>query len=527
MTGHAFPRMTYYRGATDKKGQYFGPYPSGWAVKQTIHILQKVFKLRTCADNVFSNRSRPCLQHQIGRCTAPCVGMVSAEQYGTDIAHAGRFLRGKEKDVVRELEATMHAHALTFAYEQAAVVRNQISALSQVMSTQSMDNQGDIDTDIIAVVQLGEYSLVNLAMVRGGRHLGDRPFRPSKTIKSATALDLPEVLEAFVSQHYDAGQIPALLLTNVVLDEETKATLEAMLSQRAGYAVRITHRTQLQRKSWIEQATNNAQRVLVQQISEQGTVTDRLRELTEVLGIPYESLNDIRIECFDVSHTAGEATQSSCVVFEQSNMQSKSYRRFNIAGITGGDDYAAMKQTLQRHYGKLAEAISEAERAIEKQGEVKLVEETMPRLPEVVLVDGGKGQVEMARQVFADLDLDTHVIVGVAKGEGRKVGLETLIFADGRAPLELPPDSPALMLIAMIRDEAHRFAITGMRAKRAKARVGSALDDIEGIGPKRRKALLTRFGGVRGVSNASVEDIAQVDGVSVDLAKRIYAAMHG
>jgi excinuclease ABC subunit C len=522
-TGHDFPRMVYYRGVVDKKGQYFGPYPSGWAVKETIGVLQKVFRLRSCTDSIFNHRTRPCLQHQIGRCSAPCVGLNDAAGYALDVNNAAKFLRGKAQDVLDEMQARMHAHAEVLAFEKAASVRNQIAALSKMQHQQGMDNQGDQDVDIIAVVKVGELVVLNLAMVRGGRHLGDRPYRPSH----ADGADLAQVLEAFISQHYDGVAIPTVIVVNVALEADDKNTLESVLSVKAERKVTLLVKPQGTRRLWLEQAQRNAEMAAGRFIAEQGTTIDRLQQLAEVLGLDGGSsepnalhgadnddpaqrtgLYSLRIECFDISHTAGEATQASCVVFDQINIQPKQYKRFNITGITGGDDYAAMQQVLQRHYGRLAAAQD-------------------ARLPDVVLVDGGAGQVAMAKGVFEALGLDTHLLVGVAKGEGRKVGLETLVFADGREPMELPHDSPALMLVAMIRDEAHRFAITGMRAKRAKARQASSLDEVEGIGPKRRKALLSRFGGLRGVLEASAEDLATVEGISDDFARKLYAQLHG
>ena len=515
-TNHAFPRMAYYRGAVDKKAQYFGPYPSAWAVKETIGVLQKVFRLRSCTDSVFNHRTRPCLQHQIGRCSAPCVGLNDEVGYQLDVNHAAKFLNGKAQAVLDEMQVRMHAHAEILEFEKAATVRNQISALSKMQHQQGMDNQGDQDVDIIAVVKVGELLVLNLAMVRGGRHLGDRPYRPGH----AEGADHAEVLAAFMSQHYEGIAIPSVIIANVALPLEDKVTLEAVLTVRAGRKVSLLQKPQGARRLWLEQAERNAEMAAGRFIAEQGTTIDRLQQLAEVLGLDGErgaddedpskrtGLYSLRIECFDISHTGGEATQASCVVFDQINIQPKQYKRFNITGITGGDDYAAMQQVLQRHYGRLAAAED-------------------ARLPDVVLVDGGKGQVAMAKGVFETLGLDTHLIVGVAKGEGRKVGLETLIFADGREPLELPHDSSALMLVALIRDEAHRFAITGMRAKRAKTRQASSLDDVEGVGPKRRKALLSRFGGMRGVLEASAEDLATVEGVSDGFARKLYAQLHG
>jgi excinuclease ABC subunit C len=502
----AFPRIAYYRGAVEKKHRYFGPYPSSWAVKDTILLLQKVFKLRTCEDTVFANRSRPCLLYQIKRCSAPCVGHVSPEQYALDTANAERFLQGQTHEIVSELEQKMLAHAERLEFEQAAELRNQIAALSKIMHQQSMETGGkhaDVDVDILAVKVQGGKACVNLAMVRGGRHLGDRPYFPVH-VENATDT---EVLEAFIAQHYIATPAPLTLVCSEPVDK----ALMAALSEQAGGKISAIHQPQGQRRSWLDMAQTNAALQLARLLAEEGSQQARTRALAEALGLAQDCLEALRIECFDISHTAGEATQASCVVFREHKMQNSEYRRYNIDGITPGDDYAAMRQVLTRRYTPLAEAARNGEAT----------------LPDLVLVDGGKGQVAMAREVFAELGLDLGLIAGVEKGEGRKVGLEELVFADGREKVYLGRDSAALMLIAQIRDEAHRFAITGMRAQRAKVRVGgSRLEDIAGVGPKRRASLLQRFGGVRGIAAASVEDIAKVEGISKDLAEAIYRALH-
>jgi excinuclease ABC subunit C len=500
LTDHAFPRVAYFRGATDKKAQYFGPYPSAWAVKETIGVVQKVFRLRNCQDTVFRNRSRPCLQHQIGRCTAPCVGFITQENYAQDVDRAARFLRGKSQQVMEEVQTRMMALADELRFEEAAVLRNQIGALSKVLHQQSMESIDDTDVDIIAVTLSGGRACVNLAMVRGGRHLGDKPLFPSHLDESVTAAD---VLEAFIIQHYVDQPIPAVIVANTEVDEE----IESSLSAQAGRTVRMLKQPQGVRRQWLLQADKNAQFALGRLLAERGTAQERTRALTDALGLALEELDELRIECFDISHTMGEATQASCVVYQHHAMQPKEFRRFNITGITGGDDYAAMRQVLTRRYEKLLEA----ENAV---------------WPDVVLIDGGAGQLAIAREVFDQLQVDDVMLVGVAKGEGRKVGLETLVFTDGRAPLELGRDSAALMLVAQIRDEAHRFAITGMRAKRAKARNTSRLEDIEGIGPTKRKRLLARFGGLRALAAASVDDIATVEGISRPLAETIYRSLH-
>ena len=520
----AFSRMAYYRGATEKKHHYFGPYPSAWAVKETMLLLQKVFRLRNCEDTVFNNRTRPCLLYQIKRCSAPCVGHISAENYAQDVANAERFLRGQTQEIVTELERKMQHHAGLLEFELAAELRNQISALSKIMHQQSMELGGknaDVDADILAVKLHGGKACVNLAMVRGGRHLGDRPYFPShvQDASELAALQTDEaaseaaksvesmVLEAFIAQHYLDVPVPATLICSAPVDK----LLIRALSAQSGVKLAAIHQPREQRRIWLDMAQKNADLQLARLLAEEGSQQSRTRALAEALDMPLDKLDTLRIECFDISHTAGESTQASCVVFEAHKMQNAQYRRYNIDDITPGDDYAAMRQVLLRRYTKLAEAARHNE----------------ARLPDLVLVDGGKGQVSMARQVFEELGLDLGLIAGVEKGEGRKVGLEELVFADGREKVQLGSDSAALMLIAQIRDEAHRFAITGMRARRAKVRMGgSKLEDIAGIGPKKRASLLQRFGGIRGVASASAQDLATVEGISRELADEIYRALH-
>ncbi|WP_298211473.1 excinuclease ABC subunit UvrC [Acidovorax sp.] len=538
--GQVFPRMAYYRGAVDKKHRYFGPYPSAWAVKETIQLLQKVFRLRTCEDTVFANRTRPCLLFQIKRCTGPCVDMISPEAYAADVSHAEALLRGETQELLQALEARMMAHSDKLEFEQAADVRNQIQALSRVLHQQSIETVDDKDVDILAVRVLGGRACVNLAMVRGGRHLGDRPYFPVH-VEDAAAVFQPEdsgegaaaparpieaqVLEAFIAQHYIGVPVPPLLVTSVPVD---KALLDA-LTEQSGLRVNAIHQPREQRRAWLDMAQKNADLQLARLLAEEGSQQARTRALAEALDLPPEDLDQLTIECFDISHTAGESTQASCVVFHHHKMQSSEYRRYKIEGITGGDDYAAMRQVLTRRYSKVVEAqreeggidytkSPEAQAAARPKGQA--------RLPDLVLIDGGKGQVGVAREVFTALGLDLTRIVGVEKGEGRKVGLEELVFADGREKVYLGKDSAALMLVAQIRDEAHRFAITGMRAARAKVRVGGGqLEEIAGVGPKKRARLLQRFGGVRGVAAASVEDLATVDGISRELAEEIYRAL--
>jgi excinuclease ABC subunit C len=466
------------------------------------------------------------------------------------------------------------AHAEKLEFEQAAELRNQMAALSKVLHQQSVETASDKDVDILAVQVQGGKACVNLAMVRGGRHLGDRAYFPSHVEDAAAVQDFDDaadavpaqpmevqVLEAFVAQHYIGVPAPAALITS----HPVHPALVEALSQHAGVRIAAVHNPRGQRRLWLEMAEKNAQLQLARLLAEEGSQQARTRALVEALDLEPDHLDTFRIECFDISHTAGEATQASCVVFHHHQMQNREYRRYNIDDITPGDDYAAMRQVLTRRYAKLAQAgrdTPEATPAEEPPQEPMpealpeppasagegaapqgAVEEGTPpavpkreklggggsaqRLPDLVLVDGGRGQVSMAREVFAELGLDLSVIVGVEKGEGRKVGLEELVFADGREKVYLGRESAALMLVAQIRDEAHRFAITGMRARRARVRVGgSQLEDIPGIGAKKRARLLQRFGGVRGVAAASVDDIAKVEGISRELAEEIYRALH-
>lgn len=496
------PRVVYYRGAVDKRHDYFGPYPSVWAVREAIQLLQKVFRLRTCEDTVFNNRTRPCLLYQIKRCSGPCVGQISVADYQRDVDSAMRLLRGETQEVMSSIEKRMMAHADKLEFEQAAELRNQMSALSKVLHQQAVDTVGDQDVDILAVKVQGGKACVNLAMVRGGRHLGDRPYFPVHVDDAEPV----EVLEAFLSQHYLDVPVPPALITSHAVDKDL---IQALIDQ-TGVRIAAVHQPREQRRVWLDMAQQNADIQLARLLAEEGSQQARTRALVDALDLAPEDLDSFRMECFDISHTAGESTQASCVVFHHHKMQSSEYRRYNIDGITPGDDYAAMRQVLTRRYSKLAEAV--------RAGEGKL--------PDLVLIDGGKGQVSMAREVFETLGLDLSRIVGVEKGEGRKVGLEELVFADGRDKVYLGRDSAALMLVAQVRDEAHRFAITGMRAARAKVRVGgSKLEEIPGVGPKKRAKLLQRFGGARGVADASVQDLCTVEGISEELAQTIYNAL--
>jgi excinuclease ABC subunit C len=543
-----FARVAYFRGAVDRRHRYFGPYPNAWAVKQTIQLLQKVFRLRTCEDTVFNHRTRPCLLYQIQRCSGPCVGLVGAADYARDVRDAERFLLGDAQAVIDELQGQMMGHAEALEYEKAAQVRDRIGSLSRVLHQQSVEasslSVSERDVDILAVKVAGGRACVNLAMVRGSRHLGDRAYFPAHVDDGAAlgeadfeqraeedlagpeAVYSPEVavLEAFIAQHYTAGGGPQAVPPQLVTSHRVSPELLQALGEAAGVKVRATHQPREQKRVWLEMAAKGAELALARLLAEEGSQQQRTRALVEALELDIEDPGQLRIECFDISHTAGEATQASCVVFEGHAMQSAQYRRYNIEGITGGDDYAAMRQVLTRRYAKIAEALATAQ---QDGGEPEAAPKPKPRLPDLVLVDGGRGQVSMAREVFEELGLDVSLIVGVEKGQGRKVGLEELVFADGREKVYLGHDSAALMLVAQIRDEAHRFAITGMRAKRASVRTGgSRLEDIPGVGPRKRARLLQRFGGVRGVASAGVEDLASVEGISRELAEEIYRALH-
>ena len=500
ITAHEAPRIVYYRGSTHGPGRFFGPYPNSWAVRETIQILQKVFRLRTCEDSVYAHRTRPCLLYQIGRCSAPCVDLISPEDYKTDVERAIRFLEGRAGEVMEDIEQRMAAAAERQDFEQAAALRDQMRALAKVLQEQTMEQVGDDSVDIIAVEMAGGRVCVNLAMVRAGRHLGDKPLFPTQAQDESAE----EVLSAFVAQHYADNPAPPVLVCSHALSDPD---LMALLAEQHGHRIRVLTRPQGARRAWLEQAQRNARMALAQRLSESSAREARTRALAVELDLDTDddALDALHIECFDISHTAGEATQASCVVYRHHAMQPSLYRRFNIAGIRPGDDYAAMRQALTRRYTRVADGDAE--------------------MPDVVLIDGGEGQVGVAHQVFVDLGLDVSRIVGVKKGDHRKVGLETLVFVDGRPPVALGVESAALMLVAQIRDEAHRFAITGMRARRAKARNVSRLEDIEGVGKQRRQNLLARFGGFSGVVDASIDELRSVEGISQALAERIYHAL--
>ena len=496
LTGDAFPRLAFHRGSQRKGSQYFGPFPNSVAVRESIQLLQKVFKLRTCENTVFANRSRPCLQHQIERCTAPCVGLISDDNYRNDVYQAALFLQGKTTEVMDTLAEQMNTAAANQEYERAMVFRDRIQALRQVQAKQFVSDFNVSDADVIACAELQGQHCINLVMIRGGRHLGDRSYMP----KNTDGETLETSMAAFLAQHYVAQNTPPLIVVGIKIETEI---IEQVLSEQAGRKVKINTNAIGDKRVWLKMAQTNAELALAQRAATSANQAAKLVALREALHLPDTTE---RIECFDISHTMGEATVASCVVFDRGDMQNSEYRRYNITGITPGDDYAAMRDVLTRRYKKVA--AGEGAR------------------PDLVFIDGGKGQLGIAIEVMAEVGLDDILLVGIAKGEDRKPGLETMIFSDTGEMLNLEKDNKGLHLLQQIRDEAHRFAITGHRAKRAKARLHSSLEDIEGIGAKRRKALLTRFGGLDGVKNASIDEIANVEGISQGLAEKIYGALH-
>jgi excinuclease ABC subunit C len=496
LTGHRFPRLGFHRGSLDQAHRYFGPFPNAGAVRESIQLMQKVFRLRTCEDTVFANRSRPCLLYQIKRCTGPCVGLISQADYAEDVKSAELFLQGREDEAVDRLEERMHRAAAERVYEQAAAYRDQIRSLSKVRETQFVTSSRGVDADIIALVATGGLICVNLVMVRGGIHRGDKSFFP----QNAQDQDEQIALDAFLTQHYVNREVPPAIIVNRPVEA---AALEDLLSQQAGTRVQINANPTGERRIWLRMAEKNAELAIAQRLVAHATQETRLTALQQALGL---ADNVRRIECFDISHTMGEATVASCVVYDNSAMQPGEYRRYNINGVEPGDDYGAMRQVLDRRYRKIVE------------GEGKL--------PDLILIDGGKGQVSTAFEVLGELGLSDLPMIGVAKGEMRKAGLEQLFFPDRNEPLRLASDHPGLHLIQQIRDEAHRFAISGHRNRRAKARNRSTLEDIGGIGAKRRQRLLSRFGGLKGVASASVEELAQVEGISTELAEKIYQQLH-
>ena len=495
-----FPRLAYYRGAKNLPGRFFGPFPSAVAVRETLNILQKIFKVRQCEDSFYKNRSRPCLQHQIGRCKAPCVGLVSEDEYAEDVRHTTMFLEGKSSEIHSELNRGMQSAAENLQFELAAELRDQLAALTHVQSQQFVE--GDTGSaDVFGLAIRSGIACIQIVYVRGGRVLGNKSYFPSLQAEETMA----EVLEAFVPQYYlgnKAGRdLPRQILVPETF-ESADALCEALLQQE-GRKIVVTSGGRGARAGWQRLAQTNAEQYLASHLANRENLFQRFESLRDALNLEETPQ---RLECFDISHTMGEGTVASCVVFELSGPVKSQYRRFNIEGIQAGDDYAAMHQALQRRYTRL------------KKGEAKL--------PDILIIDGGKGQLKQARQVLSDLQVQGVLILGIAKGETRKPGLETLFLEDSGAGFGLERDSPALHLIQHIRDEAHRFAITGHRARREKKRNTSVLEDIPGIGPKRRRELLGHFGGLQGLARASEAEIARVPGISKKIAADIYAALH-
>tara|TARA_R110001592_G_scaffold240929_2_gene501183 strand:- start:691 stop:2517 length:1827 start_codon:yes stop_codon:yes gene_type:complete len=494
----SYPRISLHRGAKRRKGQYFGPYPSAGAVRESLHFLQKVFKVRQCEDSYFSNRSRPCLQYQIDRCTAPCVGLVTEEEYAEQVENTTLFLRGKSQELMVRLADDMEQAAATLAYEKAAVLRDQLAQLQQVQASQGIEGvTGDLD--IVAAAVAGGRSCVQVLFVRGARVLGSKTYYPPLRLQETPA----EVISAFIPQYYLGGvrAIPAELLVNAA--PEDASTLAEALTVAAERKVRLRSKVRDARARWLQLALQTAETNLAAHLSGRQSVHERMLALQELLGLA--ELPE-RMECFDISHSSGEATVASCVVFDQGGQRKSEYRRFNIEGITGGDDYAAMQQALERRYKRL------------KSGEAPL--------PDILFIDGGKGQVSQAMSVLADLQIPGVEVIGVAKGTTRKAGFETLLNGATGSERQLGVDNPALHLIQQIRDEAHRFAITGHRARRDKARQRSTLEDIAGVGAKRRRELLRHFGSAQGVENANIEELKKVSGISATMAQQIYDHLH-
>lgn len=498
LSGHDFPRLGFYRGALDKTHLYFGPYPNAGIVRESIQLLQKIFRLRTCEDSVFSNRTRPCLLFQIKRCSGPCVNQITLQAYQNDVKNAELFLQGKQTEVMEVIAAKMQQASEQMEYEEAAVLRDQIQALRKIRERQFVDSGKALDADVVACALMSDGSgkvCVNLAMIRGGRHLGDKSFFPQNADDCTPA----SVIEAFLGQHYLNRSVPPLIIVGEKIKREA---LQELLTAQCGHKISINLSPVGEKRVWLNMAAENAHLALQQMMSRQASQEKRLQALQQALRMPGLS----RIECFDISHTLGEATVASCVVYDNFSMCNNEYRRYNIAGITPGDDYAAMREALFRRYQKI----------VSGEGQ----------LPDLILIDGGKGQVSAAQEALQELGISEVNLLGVAKGEERKPGLEQLISPLLQKPLQLPSEHAALHLIQQIRDEAHRFAIQGHRSRRGKARTSSSLEDIGGVGAKRRQRLLGRFGGLKGVLTASIEELQQTEGISRKLAEKIYKELH-
>jgi len=501
----AYPRIALHRGARKKKGLYLGPYPNAHAVRESINLLQKMFLIRQCEDTTFANRSRPCLQYQIKRCTAPCVKFITEKAYRKDIDHAILFLQGKSQQVINELVKDMEKAAEKQHFEKAALYRDQISNLRKITETQNISaDKGDID--IIACSTEAGQACVQVFYIRNGLNLGNRSFYPSLPEE----LNSEQILTAFIPQFYLKRDVPGEIIVSAALTESE--LIAEVLSQQSKHKVKVTNKVRGERAKWVEMALNNSTNSLKTRLVSRTGLLKRFEALQDVLQLDEIPL---RLECFDISHTQGESTVASCVVFTPEGAFKTDYRRYNISGITGGDDYAAMKQALQRRFRPTKPKNKQTKDQTQEQ-----------KLPDVLFIDGGKGQLKQAIEVFEELQINSVLLIGVAKGEGRKAGLEKLIFSDGRPDLYLTIESAALNLILQVRDEAHRFAISGHRAQRAKKRRTSPLEGIAGLGPKRRQTLLKHFGGIQGITQAGVVDIAKINGISKKLAQDIYDQFH-
>lgn len=492
-----FPRLGFHRGARRTPGRYFGPFPSAGAVRETLSHLQKVFPVRQCEDTFFANRSRPCLQYQIKRCTAPCVGYISPEEYARDVEHAVMFLEGKSGEVIDRLVAQMEQASEALDFEAAARLRDRIATLRRIQEKQAITGEKG-DLDVVAGLTEAGVTCIQVFVIRNGQNLGNKSFFP----RAPDATDTGDVLAAFMARYYLGRDTPKEILVN--MDVPERDVLEAALGQDAGHVVHIRHRVRSDRRRWVEMAVNNARTALQSLAAQNAGQGRRMEALQQALDL--EAMPD-RLECFDISHTGGEATVASCVVFDAEGAVKSDYRRFNIADIEPGDDYAAMRQALERRYLRL------------KRGE--------GILPDLLIIDGGQGQVRQAMEVLEELQVDGVTVLGISKGPDRRPGEEKLYLPERDETVILPPDSAALHLLQQIRDEAHRFAITGHRTRRGKARQRSQLDDVPGLGPKRRQNILKQFGGLRAVSRAGVDDLARVPGVSRELAQRVYDTFHG
>ena len=496
LSGDPYPQLRFHRGTLDRKHRYFGPFPSAGAVREGIALLQKVFQIRTCENTVFANRSRPCMLHQIERCSAPCVGLISEADYQQDVQAATLFLQGKTDEVLAELKRQMDEASAALAFERAARVRDKIARLQQLQSRQFVESATAGDLDVIVAVHEHNVFAVNVVMIRGGRHVGDRTFFP----RHAEAGEETGVIMAFLAQHYVERPVPPTLVAPQAHEPQALADV---LSQQTGRTVEIVTHPGGERRVWVTMATQNATLAIRQRLAQKATQEDRLAALQEALRLPSTTQ---RIECFDVSHTMGEAAVASCVIFDKLAMQTSEYRRFNVTPAHAGDDYAALREALTRRCARIVAG------------------EYPP--PDLLVIDGGRGQVNVAADVLADQGLHQMPLIGIAKGPERKPGLEDIVFPGRVEVLNLPSDHPGLHLLQQIRDEAHRFAIQGHRARRGKARTTSSLQEIDGIGSKRRQALLAHFGGLKGMQSASVEDLARVPGISRALAERIYSQLH-